>query len=306
MDFTNAINILKLSRGISYAAIFIYLLGALFALVLGSPFDWGKLILGYAILFTGTLGGIFTNSYYDVFVDKSSTQTGVSGGSRVLVDHPELRKTVRWIMLSFFSISIILGGVFTIVYSYSAAFFAFVVLSNFVAWQYTAPPMRLVYRGFGEITTLLVLGVFMTGFGYFVVRGTLDLYYALYSIPFMLFGFAFSFFVEIADRNADLQGHKMTMVVRKNERFGFIMGTLSLVGSLASFLLFYLFDVFPVSANFLILALITLLPVVLGFISIRSYQINPTTMISMATRSSISTFLTFILIDAYFIYTLLI
>jgi 1,4-dihydroxy-2-naphthoate polyprenyltransferase len=306
MDSKTIINILKLSRGISYAAIFIYLLGALFALVIGAPFDAGKLILGYAILFTGTLGGMYTNSYYDVVVDKLSTQTAISGGSRVLAEHPELRKTIRLIMLSLFSLSIILGLVFTILYSYPVTFIAFIVVSNFIAWQYTAPPMRLVYRGLGEFATLLILGVFMVGFGYFVVRGTIDLSYALYSIPFMLFGFAFSFFVEIADRNADLQGHKITMVVRRNERFGFIMGTISVAGAMACFLLFYLLQVFPVSVNFLVLALITLIPVVIGALSLRKYIANPTTMISMATRSSVSTFLVFILIDAYFIYALLI
>lgn len=306
MDFSKAINVLKLSRGISYAAIFIYLLGALFALVVGSSFDLGKLIFGYAILFTGTLGGIFTNNYYDTGVDKSSTQTGVSGGSRILVDHPELRTTIRKVMIVLFSLSILLGLLFTIVYSYSILFFAFVLLCNFVAWQYTAPPLRFVYRGLGEIATLLIVGVFMTGFGYFVVRGTLDVTYALYSIPFMLFGFAFSFFVEIADRDADLQGHKITMVVRRNERFGFLMGTISVFGAMICFLLFYLLRVFPVSANFLILTLITLLPVVVGVMGLRKYIINPTTMVSMATRSSISTFLCFILIDVYLIYALLI
>jgi len=306
MDFSNAINILKLSRGISYAAIFIYLLGALFALIIGASFDVGKLIFGYAILFTGTLGGIYTNSYYDVAVDKSSTQTGVSGGSRILVDHPELRKTIRWVMLFLFSVSIVLGLVFTIVYSYPITFFAFVVLSNLFAWQYTAPPSRLVYRGFGEIATLLAVGVFMTGFGYFVMRGTLDLSYAVYSIPFMMFGFAFSFFVEIADRDADLQGHKFTMVVRRNERFGFLMGTISVACAMVCFLLFYLLRIFPASANFLILSLITSIPVVLGVLGLRKYLANPTTMISMATRLSVSTFLSFIFIDAYFIYALFI
>jgi hypothetical protein len=41
-------------------------------------------------------------------------------------------------------------------------------------------------------------------------------------------------------------------------------------------------------------------------LGLRKYIANPTTMISMATRSSVSTFLTFIFIDAYFIYAILI
>jgi 1,4-dihydroxy-2-naphthoate octaprenyltransferase len=305
MKFATLINIIKLSRGLSYATIFMYLLGALFALLIGASFDAWKLLLGYCIVLPGVLVGTYTNSYYDIAIDKSSTQTPVSGGTKVLVDHPELLKTIRNMIVFFFSLSLVLGLVFTVIFSYPVTFFAFVVVANFIAWSYTAPPLRLVYRGFGEIITMLAVGFFMAGIGYFALRGTIDLTFLLYSIPLMLTMFAFAFYVEIPDRDADLQGHKMTMVVRKNERFGFMIGSLALASATLCFFLFYLLHVFPASETFLVIGLYSVIPFVLAVQGLRKYRADPTTMVPSVFRSSVSILSVLMFIDAYFIYAIL-
>jgi len=305
MNSSTVIDILKLGRGLSLATIFMYLLGALFALLIGATFDAGKLILGYCIVLTGVLGGTYTNSYYDVAIDSSSAQTPVSGGTKVLVDHPELQKTIRNLIVFFFSLSILLGLVFTIIFSFPVTFFAFVVVANFIAWAYTAPPLRLVYRGFGEIITMLAVGFFMAGIGYFAIRGTIDLSFLMYSIPIMLTMFAFAFYVEIPDRDADLQGNKMTIVVRKDERFGFIIGSIALAGATICFLSFYLLHIFPESGGFLIIALYSVIPVALAIHGLRKYRVNPTTMGPAVFRSSVSILSVLMFIDAYFIFAIL-
>jgi 1,4-dihydroxy-2-naphthoate octaprenyltransferase len=297
---------LKLSRGLSYATIFMYLLGALFALLIGAPFDVWKLILGYCIVLPGVFVGTFTNGYYDVAIDKSSTQTPVSGGTTVLADHPELLRTIRNLIVFFFSLSLVLGLVFTIVFSYPVTFFAFIVVANIVAWAYTAPPLRLVYRGYGEIITMLAVGFFMAGTGYFAVRGTLDLTFLIYSIPLMLTMFAFAFYVEIPDRDADLAGHKKTLVVRKNELFGFIIGSLALTGATLCFLLFYVLHVFPESQSFLIVGLYSVIPVAFALRGLLRYRVDPTTMVSSVFRSSISILSVLMFIDAFFAFAILI
>ena len=76
-----------------------------------------------------------------------------------------------------------------------------------------------MYRGFGEIITMLGTGFLITGFGYFAVMGTIDVSFVLFSIPLMLFGFALSFYGEIPDRDVDRQGHKITLVALKGENF---------------------------------------------------------------------------------------
>jgi 1,4-dihydroxy-2-naphthoate octaprenyltransferase len=278
-----------------------YLIGAFFALLIGSTFNAERLILGYCIVLPGVLVGTLTNSYYDVVVDKHSIATPVSGGTKVLSDRPELMKTIRNLIVFLFSLSLIIGLVFTIVFSYPLTLFAFIVVADFLAWAYTAPPIRLVYHGLGELWTMVMGGFVMGGFGYFVIKGTIDLSFLLFSIPLMLMMFAFAFYVEIPDRDADLQGQKKTLVVRRDEQFGFIVGSLALAGATVCFLLFYLLHVFPKPEGFLLIGLYSVLPVAFAVQGLRKYRTNPATMVPSALRSSISILSVIIFIDAYFV-----
>jgi 1,4-dihydroxy-2-naphthoate octaprenyltransferase len=305
MDFATIRDILKLSRGFTAVAVVWYLVGALFALLIGATFDVGRLILGYCVALPGIIVGTLTNSYYDVAVDKNSNATPVSGGTKVLSDRPELRKTIRNLIVFLFSLSLVLGLVFTIVFSFPVTFFAFVVVADFFAWAYTAPPLRLVYRGFGELWTSVMGGFVIGGFGYFVVKGTIDLTFLLFSVPIMLMMFAFAFYVEIPDRDADLQGQKKTIVVRRDERFGFIIGILALTGATVCFLLFYLLHVFPSSGNFLIIGLYSIIPVAFAVQGLRKYVTDKVTMGPSVFRSSISILSAIIFIDAFFVYAIL-
>jgi 1,4-dihydroxy-2-naphthoate octaprenyltransferase len=305
MDFATVKDILKLTRWFASIAFVWYFVGAFFALLIGAMFDAGKLILGYCIVLPGVMVGTLTNSYYDVAVDKHSTATPVSGGTKVLSDRPELMKTIRNLIVFLFSLSLVLGLVFTIVFSFPVTFFAFIVVADFLAWAYTAPPLRLVYRGFGELWTMIMGGFVIGGFGYFVVKETIDLTYLLFSIPIMLMMFAFAFYVEIPDRDADLQGHKKTLVVRKDERFGFIIGSVALVGATVCFLLFYLLRVFPSSGSFLIIGLYSIIPVAFAVQGLRKYVADTTTVAPSVFRSSISILSVIMFIDAYFAYAII-
>jgi 1,4-dihydroxy-2-naphthoate octaprenyltransferase len=305
MNSATVKDILTLSRGLTYVAIIWYLLGALFALLIGGTFNVWKLILGYCIALPGVLVGTLTNSYYDVAVDKYSTATPISGGTKVLSDRPELLKTIRNLIVFFFGLSLGLGVVFTIIFSYPATFFAFVVIADFTAWSYTAPPLRLVYRGFGELMTMIMGGFLMGGIGYFVIKGTIDLTFLLFSIPIMLTMFAFALYVEIPDRDADLQGHKKTLVVRRDERFGFLIGSVTLVAATVCFLLFYLLHVLPKSGAFLIIGLYSIIPVVFAVQGLRKYRADSTSMIPSVFRSSLSILSVIMFIDAYFTFVIL-
>lgn len=305
MDFHKSINIIKLGRGIAHAAILVYSLGALFAVLIGASFDVYRFIFGYAIVFSGVLAAGYTNNYYDVSIDKFATHTPFSGGSGILVDHPELRKTIRNIMVFLFSLSIVLGLLFTVVFSYPITFFVFVVIANFFGWSYTAPPLRLVYRGLGEIITMLGTGFLITGFGYFAVMGTIDASFVLFSIPLLLFGFALSFYLEIPDKDVDRQGHKITLVTLKGEYLGFVIGAVSLGLATLCFLMFDLFNVFSGGANFFLIGLFSLMPVVLGMWGLREYITDKTKMMTSLFRITACIFVVYILIDIYFLYVIL-
>jgi 1,4-dihydroxy-2-naphthoate octaprenyltransferase len=305
VDIARMKNIIKLGRALTHAAMLVYILGVLFALVIGSPFDVYKFVLGYAIVFTSVLATGYTNNYYDVSIDKHATQTAFSGGSSILVQHPEYRTTIRTIIVFLYCLSILLGLVFTVVFSYSWTFFAFVIVANFVGWSYTAPPLKLVYRGFGELVTMLGASFFLAGAGYFVVKGTIDGLFVLFSLPLLLFGFAVSLYLEIPDRNADREGHKMTLVVLKGERFSFIIGMISLGLATLCYMVFSLFHVFEGAPNFIVIAIFSLIPFGIGVWSLRKYLNDPATMMTVVFRATACIFLMWIFLDAYFAYLLL-
>ncbi|MCX6671918.1 MAG: prenyltransferase [Euryarchaeota archaeon] len=282
----------------------VYILGVLFALVIGSPFDLSKIMLGYAIVFTSVLATGYTNNYYDAPIDQYATQTAFSGGSSILVHHPEYRPIIRKIIVFLYSLSILLGLAFTVLFSYPWTFFAFVVLSNIIGWSYTAPPLRLVYHGFGELVTMLGSSYLLAGAGYFVVKGTIDTPFVLFSLPLLLFGFAVSLYLEIPDRNVDRQGHKSTWVVLTNERFSFMISMISLGLATLCYVAFSLFHILD-APSFLAIALFSFIPFAIGVYSLQKYRKDPTTMMTVVFRATACIFLMWIFLDIYFLYILL-
>ena len=77
---------------ISGLALFVF--GALLAVLLGAPFFLSRLILGYLVILPAQLSVHYSNDYFDVAVDRLGGATPFSGGSGVLLEHPELRKPV--------------------------------------------------------------------------------------------------------------------------------------------------------------------------------------------------------------------
>jgi 1,4-dihydroxy-2-naphthoate octaprenyltransferase len=299
------VSIVKLGRLIPHAVILVYVLGTLLAVVVGASFDIMKFLVGYVILLTGVLAAVYTNNYNDVATDRNATHTFFSGGSSILIDHPELMNITRYVAVSLYGVSILLGFLFTVVFSYPVTFFIYIVVGNVLGWCYTSPPVQLVYHGFGEMTTAIGAGFVIPGFAYYLMRGTIDAPFVFFSIPLMLFGFAISLYLELPDRDADRAGHKRTLVVRRGEHLGFLLGFTSACLLSFCFVFFALFPLFTVPFNFWIIAIFSVLPVIMGGWSLRKYAVDATQIVPIVFRAVISFFLVIILIDVYFVYVLL-
>ena len=68
----------------------IYLMGYLLALSNSASFDMGKFVLGYVVFGCAHLSVSFSNDYFDKKSDAKSIRTTFSGGSKVLVEYPQL------------------------------------------------------------------------------------------------------------------------------------------------------------------------------------------------------------------------
>ena len=123
------IKILKLGRiYFLIPGFLIYLSGILFSVLTGSDFEIKKLILGYLPLFLAQLSVSYSNDYYDMESDKKSNPTIFSGGSKVLVNNPELKYISKWISISLIILSLIFAAVFTLIFKINYIFLIIIVL----------------------------------------------------------------------------------------------------------------------------------------------------------------------------------
>jgi 1,4-dihydroxy-2-naphthoate polyprenyltransferase len=248
------------------AGLLLFILEAAWAILLGAQFSLARLLLGYLVLLPAHLSVSYSNDYFDVAADQQGKPTFFSGGTGILVNHPELRNPAKWIAIALIVCSIAIGLSFQILYSPPTWFMGLVILGNLSGWFYSAPPLRLAYRGLGEPAMMLSIGLLIPGLGYIVTSGHIDLDGLLFSIPLMLYGLAFILSVENPDMEADRMGNKRTWVARRGRSFGF-----SLTGAALLLATIFLFCVprltsrtYPV--DFRLLGILSLLPLAAGII----------------------------------------
>jgi 1,4-dihydroxy-2-naphthoate octaprenyltransferase len=204
-----------------FAGLLLFILEAAWAILLGAHFSLARLLLGYLVLLPAHLSVSYSNDYFDVAADQHGKPSFFSGGTGILVNHPELRNPAKWIAIALILCSVALGLCFQILYSAPIWFIGLVILGNLSGWFYSAPPLRLAYRGLGELVMIFIIGLLFPVFGYVVTSGHIDLDGMVLSIPLVLYGLAFILSVENPDMEADRMGNKRTWVVRRGRSFGF-------------------------------------------------------------------------------------
>ncbi|MDG6223091.1 MAG: prenyltransferase [Candidatus Bathyarchaeota archaeon] len=205
----------------------LYLLGYLLAIQVGSQHNLAKFLFGYLIFGSAHLSVSFSNDYFDQQTDKKSLQTPFSGGSKVLVNYPELQKIALNLAIALLLTSAVTSIIFTITYNYTLWFTIFVTFGGLLGYFYTANPIKLAYRGLGEIATMIGVGIFMTGMGYFVAQGQLNTLFFLFFMPLSFYGLFFIVTVELPDIKCDTFANKKTLVVKIGQKNGKIISFLA-------------------------------------------------------------------------------
>lgn len=193
-------------------------LGALLAIVNGGVFNPWQLLLFYAIVLFGDLSTHYSNDYFDVNIDTQKTKKNLFSGSKILVNNPSLVSLARKIAITFFVLSNILALLAVIFWVAPIELLAVALGANFLGWAYSAPPLRLISRGLGELAIAIATGFAIPAVGYLSVRGQFDPTFLLLTLPFMLYGVMLSFSLETPDVEVDRKGGKRNMAVRRGER----------------------------------------------------------------------------------------
>ena len=201
---------------ITLASVASMLLGA------AAAFHDGPLALGWLAL---TVLGIFCvevakNASGEVVDFDSGTDLAIrpeerspfSGGKRVLVDGLLTRGETVAIAAFFYAAAFVIG--LAITFLRNADVFWLALAGVALALFYHAGPLRLSYRGLGEIAVTVAYGPLICAGTYLVQRDAVTLAPILISLPLGLLVGAFLWINEFPDARADADAGKRTLVVR--------------------------------------------------------------------------------------------
>jgi 1,4-dihydroxy-2-naphthoate octaprenyltransferase len=173
---------------------------------------WGLAFLGAACIHLGL------NTLNDIFDERSGadaanmTPTPFSGGSRVVL-YGLVAKRSMWVLaLVLFGLGSAIGGYLALTRATEILWLgvAGVVLSV----GYTAPPLKLVYRGVGDVAVAAGFGPIMTLGSYAVVAQRLSFEAFFASLPVAIFVMLILYVNQVPDRRGDAAAGKRTVAVR--------------------------------------------------------------------------------------------
>jgi len=167
--------------------------------------------------------------------DANVTPTQFSGGSRVIQYGLVTFRQMATLAVGFFAAAAVVG-LLLLVLRGSSALLIIGVAGFIVGLGYTAPPLKLVYRGLGEIAVAVGFGPLMLLGAYVVqTRGVLSWEPFVASIPIALLIALVLYVNEIPDRRGDARVGKRTLPVRFSQEAvvgGYRVATLAAYGAL--------------------------------------------------------------------------
>lgn len=199
---------------IMLSVILVYGAGGLIARAAEYPLNAQAFGWGLAALLFVALSIHYVNEYADYQTDALTRRTPFSGGSGVLPsgDVPRiLALQAGWLTL-ILGVIIAMMGIFTGILTINTLI---VLLIGAVGgWMYSLPPLKLAWRGWGEVDNALLGGMLLPLYGYTVQTGRIDGWVMLACLPFTLLVFINLLATTWADREADSHAGKYTLATR--------------------------------------------------------------------------------------------
>jgi len=189
--------------------------GALMSHISTAYFDALQLVWALFAIVPIAISIHYVNEYSDFETDRLTKQTPYSGGSGALVKHPELRPRLPLIAALFF----ISGILVTWMAQLGLLSICVLLMGGFFGWMYSRPPLKLAWRGWGELTNALLGGFLLIVYGYVIQIGQIDWVVILLSVPFTLLVFINLLATTWADRKADHMVGKLTLATRCPVRY---------------------------------------------------------------------------------------
>jgi 1,4-dihydroxy-2-naphthoate polyprenyltransferase len=191
------------------------LFGAALAYHLDYKIDWTSLICFQLMIITLQLSGHAANDYADFETDAANrNRTWFSGGSGVLPAGDISKRGAIRMSVAFAVVTILLGLTFTVLLDWNLSVLVLTIIGLVMALQYSLAPLKLSYRGFGEIFMLFVYGSICADTSFILQHGSWDNIAFFATAPLMVQVMVFMLLSEYPDIEADSSAGKRNLVVR--------------------------------------------------------------------------------------------
>ncbi len=199
---------------IMMSVMLVYAVGVLLARAEGYTFSMTAVMPAFGVLLLVALSIHYINEYADYETDALTQPTPYSGGSGVLP---------RGVVPRAFALSAAWGtvsagiiGALMLVIAEVMPLTAVVVLvvGTVGGWMYSVAPLKLAWRGWGEVTNAVLGGMLLPIYGYTVMTGAVNVEVVCCFIPLTMLVFLNLLATTWADRVADGQVGKYTLATR--------------------------------------------------------------------------------------------
>ncbi len=224
-----------------------FLTASIVPIILGTLIGWARQGTFYPGYFLLTLiGGVclqagvnMTNDYFDHTWGSDEVNkefaAPFTGGSRLIQMGIVSPETMLWQGLGFFAVGGLIG--LFLAYTRGPQVIWLGLFGALTGYFYTAPPIRLVATGFGELFIGLDFGILMVLGAYFTQTTELSLEAAVASLPVAFLITAVLYINEFQDMKADQAVGKNQIVVRLGRRRATIGYGLLMIGTYSSLIL---------------------------------------------------------------------
>jgi 1,4-dihydroxy-2-naphthoate polyprenyltransferase len=192
------------------------LFGQALAVAVCGHFAWRAFAIAHVYGVLAQLFIVFSNDVADWQSDRANrTYNLYSGGSRVI---PEGKLTPRQLAFAALIASVLLSGLAAYVGFglKQPLLFFFAAATVALVWAYNFPPLRLAYRGHGELLQALGVGAVLPAAGFYLQCGALAPLPWPALFPSFLLGWAGNLLTSLPDYPSDRATGKRSFPVRRN------------------------------------------------------------------------------------------
>lgn len=233
-----------------------YTVGALCSFKILNNFDLTIYALGYMALFLIEFATVISNEYYDYETDKiNKNYSQFTGGSRMIVNEKITFKQAKNAIL--ISLTLVCSLVIILTLKYNIYAFFILSIGVLLGLAYTVPPLKLSYRGLGEIDVGITHSFYIVLAGFLLQSPKLNIILPwLVSIPLFFAIFGVIILAGFPDYEADKKIGKKTLTVILGQRKASLISILSISVSIISSIFILYLGIFGFSSMIFLIVII--------------------------------------------------